>query len=59
MKKIYTVYKTKLHELEMVRLLMFSIACVCVCQTEWGAGGGGEVAVFLLSDKRTLTLLRG
>ena len=59
MKKIYTVYKTKLHELEMVRLLMFSIACVCVCQTEWGAGGGGEEAVFLLSDKRTLTLLRG
>ena len=59
MKKIYTVYKTKLHELEMVRLLIFSIACVCVCQTEWGAGGGGGRGGFLLSEKRTLTLFRG
>ena len=49
MKKIYTVYKTKLHELEMARLLTFSIACVCV-RRSGGRGGGGE-AIFYLQTK--------
>ena len=59
MKKIYTVYKTKLHELEMVRLLMFSIACVCVCQTEWGAGGGGKRRFFYFQTKGRWHCLEG